>query len=355
MSAPRLAYLFAGCYLGAGFVSGREIWQFYGRFGVYGALGLLVSAILFPLAGVCIIRLAQISGIREMDKIVVRKDIPWLRRIIFTVQIFFLFSIVAIMIAGSGALVHQLYAPVPAWTAGLIVCLIVALVAMNGLKGVASAFSICVPILVIATVCICIAALRRWEFTGLTLVAPAGAGRFEFKVLLVAMAHVSYNVFGSIGILAPFGELIPKSGTVYRGMFGGSLFLMLVACSVFLALMVSPSSVGAELPMLDLACWMNPVYGYGFGVLLLIGLFGTALALSVALGNDLRMKFKTVDVHYRPATLALIGAAFVASLTGFGKLISLIYPVFGYLGMLLLTVVFLNYRYYKKKTADSYK
>ena len=32
-SALRLGFTFAGCYLGAGYVSGQELWQFFGCFG----------------------------------------------------------------------------------------------------------------------------------------------------------------------------------------------------------------------------------------------------------------------------------------------------------------------------------
>ena len=38
-SALRLGFTFAGCYLGAGYVSGQELWQFFGCFGWQGIGG----------------------------------------------------------------------------------------------------------------------------------------------------------------------------------------------------------------------------------------------------------------------------------------------------------------------------
>ena len=38
-----LATAYAGCFLGAGFVSGQELWQFFGEFGVKGYVGLLIA------------------------------------------------------------------------------------------------------------------------------------------------------------------------------------------------------------------------------------------------------------------------------------------------------------------------
>jgi|GEM_PF-4829672 len=35
----RLALTFAGCFLGAGYVSGQELWQYFGAFGARGFWG----------------------------------------------------------------------------------------------------------------------------------------------------------------------------------------------------------------------------------------------------------------------------------------------------------------------------
>ena len=36
VTSVRLAMTFAGCFLGAGYISGREIWRFFGMFGIWG-------------------------------------------------------------------------------------------------------------------------------------------------------------------------------------------------------------------------------------------------------------------------------------------------------------------------------
>ena len=35
-----LAFTYVGCFLGAGFISGQELWQFFGAFGNWGLCGL---------------------------------------------------------------------------------------------------------------------------------------------------------------------------------------------------------------------------------------------------------------------------------------------------------------------------
>ena len=47
----QLAFTFIGCFLGAGFVSGQELWQFFGSFGSSGLLGALLASALLCFAG----------------------------------------------------------------------------------------------------------------------------------------------------------------------------------------------------------------------------------------------------------------------------------------------------------------
>ena len=42
-----LAFTYVGCFLGAGFISGQELWQFFGAFGNWGYVGFALAALLF--------------------------------------------------------------------------------------------------------------------------------------------------------------------------------------------------------------------------------------------------------------------------------------------------------------------
>ena len=61
------------------------------------------------------------------------------------------------------------------------------------------------------------------------------------------------------------------------------------------------------------------------------------------------LRYAPVRQHKTAFLVAMVAAAFAASLVGFGDLISTIYPVFGYLGALSLVLVFCNWMYYRKK------
>ncbi|MFR0796584.1 MAG: hypothetical protein ACLSHG_10075 [Oscillospiraceae bacterium] len=72
----RLALTFAGCFLGAGYVSGQELWQYFGAFGARGLLGLVLAVALLGGTGVLLLRLSARTGIETMDALIVRARHP---------------------------------------------------------------------------------------------------------------------------------------------------------------------------------------------------------------------------------------------------------------------------------------
>ena len=116
-NALRLGFTFAGCYLGAVYVSGQELWQFFGCFGWQGIAGLLLAVALSFFFGVLLLRLVQRTGCDQTDALVIRRPIPLLRDAVGLLQLFFLFGILVIMAAGVGALFCAGGAA-PAWRHG---------------------------------------------------------------------------------------------------------------------------------------------------------------------------------------------------------------------------------------------
>ena len=145
-----LAFAFAGCFLGAGFVSGQELWQFFGEFGVKGYIGLLLACVLLAAFGVIMMRLLQESGIEKAEEIMVPWDVPFLRMAAGLILNIFLLCVVVIMTAGVGATVEQLLA-VPAQITSAVFVFLMGVVALLGISGMMKVFSALVPIIVIAT------------------------------------------------------------------------------------------------------------------------------------------------------------------------------------------------------------
>lgn len=332
----RLALTFAGCFLGAGYVSGQELWQYFGAFGARGLLGLVLAVALLGGTGVLLLRLSARTGIETMDALIVRADIPWLRTVVGVLTAALLFGVVCIMAAGIGALGEQMLG-LPVWLGAAIACVLIAAAAYFGLGGMVSVFTVAVPCMIVAALVIAGIRLHR---TGLTAAAFAAGDTNPMlgNWATSAVNYAAYNFFATVGILAPLTRHLKKPGTAVWGTVLGCVLLLAVALGVLAALAVSPESVGAQLPMLDLACRLGTA-GVVYAVLLFLGMFGTSVSSLVAVLTYAGQKSARLAGHRTALLLVLTAAAFAGSLFGFGDLIGAVYPVYGYLGMAAMLLV----------------
>jgi uncharacterized membrane protein YkvI len=141
LSAPRLSITLAGSILGAGYLSGQELWQFFGAYGVRGLWGLGLTLVMIAALSAMVMHLARRTLLLEMDRLIVPWESPLLRRAAAGLELFFLIGIAIIMYAGGGALVQQLLG-IPMWLGCLGMCAAVAAVALRGMEGMVN-FSPC--------------------------------------------------------------------------------------------------------------------------------------------------------------------------------------------------------------------
>lgn len=325
-----LALTFAGCFLGAGYVSGQELWQYFGAFGAMGLPGLAVALVLLGGISLVLLQLSARTGVSTMDALLIRANIPWLRTVVGCIAALLLFGVTCIMTAGIGALFEQMFA-VPAWLGSGGAIVLTAVCAYFGLGGMVAVFTFAVPCLVIAALAISGVQLHRAGLDAIQFIGgnenPMLGGWFSS-----AVNYAAYNFFASVGILAPLAAQLRKKSTAGWGVPGGCALLALIALGVLCALATAPQSVTAALPMLDLACGLGTAAGVIYAVLLFLGMFGTSVSSLVAVLTYAGQKSEKLQAHRFSLLLALAALAFSGSLFGFGDLIGVVYPVYGYLG-----------------------
>ena len=341
-----LALTFAGCFLGAGYVSGKELWQYFGAFGTDGIYGLILSLLLQFAFGYMLIRLSSDSGICQLDKIIIRKDMPVFRSVVGGVSVFFLFGIFVVMAAGAGSLLNRILGLNYALCCAAF-CAVVALTAYFGISGMVKGFSLIVPLLSVACIGICILQLAK----GLPLEIEVGSSSSNPHLggwLFSSINYAAYNMFGTIGILCPIAVNINKKSTALSGTALGCFILLAMAVGILLALCTCPSAVNFDLPMLELAYGILPVMGVIYSILLFLGMFGTSMSSLVACKTYFEQKFPFLHEHKIAVVCILSTLAFLGSLFGFGELVSIVYPICGYLGIIALILIAEHYFYIRK-------
>ena len=129
-----VATVFTGSFLGAGFLSGQELLQFFGVFGGYGIAGMVLAIAAFVLFSLLVLNIAKKTGRTEFDRVILQPELPWLRAFLSGVFLFFLFDVMVAMIAGAGALLEQVFG-LPAIAGNGLTTVLVLAVALAGAAG----------------------------------------------------------------------------------------------------------------------------------------------------------------------------------------------------------------------------
>ena len=342
INSLKLMFTFAGCFLGAGYVSGQELWQFFGSFGKYGFVGIFLSVVILVIFGVLLIRTAQLKNVTEMDKVVISSDSKILRGIFSFLEIFFLFGIYVVMTAGGGALLNQLFG-IPSYIGNFAFAAIVTAVALIGMQGMVAAFSVTVPLMVIMSLVIFVFNASHGELQSISFDKVTNDNPLIVNWFISAVVFASYNLFASIGILTPLGREIKKKQTLFTGLICGGVMLLLIACCILLSLASDTDCVNAELPMLARATATGKWFGYIFAFLLFGGMFGTSVSSVFAVTEYVKSKNNN-SKKYGTITVFIISALSCAgSLLGFNSLIGIVYPLCGYLGFIGMVLIAVNY------------
>ncbi len=335
-----LAITYAGVFLGAGFVSGQELWQFFACFGPWGLLGFVITAIAFYFINCCLLRLVRDTGVQDIGRLLTCGNFPWLRAAVNALQYLFLFGLLVIMIAGAAALIHELTG-LSAFLAGAGFTLLVLVTALLGLQGLVATFSVLVPVTTLFAVALGVYMLSQ---NGFQLAGASGSVSALLPNWWTAcMTYAAYNVLGTASVLIPFADLISGRKLLHRGLALGSVLLMLLAWSIIAGLLAAPEAGQAELPLVALASMVHLAFGVLGGILIGLGMFASALGTLVALLSQLDLHLPDIPAKRLLMPLLLL-AAFALSLVGFGTLIGVVYPIFGYASIPLIVCLIVNWR-----------
>ena len=192
-------------------------------------------------------------------------------------------------------------------------------------------------------------ALARYGVSLPAFGAAEGSNPLMRSAAFGAVTFAFYNFFGSVGILAPLGEAASSKRAARRGVLLGTALLLLIAYSVLLAVMAVPETADAELPMLALAYGLSRPLGYVYGILLLLCMYGSALSMTVAITTYASARSERVEKRRGWFILALGALGYAASSVGFGDLISVVYPVFGYCSSVFIVCLLVHAAQTRKK------
>lgn len=348
----RIAGVYVGTIIGAGYASGQEILQFFTGYGWWGILGTLVTMVMYPLLGYYLIVLGKRVKARSHKSVIYHICGKYLGAVIDILLAFFLFGVGVIMVAGSGSLFQQQFGIEPA-VGYAIMTILVILALLLSLRRVLDVISILTPFAFVLVILLAIYAAVTADTTGVDLEAVSATQEQLASPhwLLSAFLHVSFNVAITVSILAIIGATEKNYKAAKRGALLGGVLLGVIALVINLALYFNIDElVGTDMPMLIIATEIHPGIGIAMALVLLAMIFNTAVPTLYTF----TARFFTVETKsFRIAAVVVGLAAFGFGFIGFTELVGTVYPLLGYVGFVIFGAMAINLIRTKRQPVES--
>ncbi len=346
-----IASVYMGTVIGAGFASGQEIIQFFGIYQKLGILAALLATILFMLLGAKVLGLVYQKGFNNFSDLIdyhLGKNRGFGINFLMTMVLLISYYV---MVAGGGAIIEA-YFGISNTYGVLLMTVFCYLTFCYGMNGIAKANRFVVPILLLMVLLLSVCTLYQNEhyYRGLfneiknieEIQIPWGSRPWELIYFIAgwawsAMLYVSFNSLSAVVIMSGLRPFIyDKKAARYGGILGG-LGLGIMALAILLCLLSEYSSVyQLEVPMMAVAQGLGGGLMKGYTLFLWISMYTTAIATGFGSINNFSSMFNLSNQWTR-VIVVLMGIPF--ALFGFKRLIMFFYPLFGYLGILLLLLM----------------
>lgn len=335
----QVAATYVGAVMGAGFASGQEIQQFFVRFGYWGLMGIILSSALFSLLGWGVLDLQarwKVSSYNEFfDHLLGVKLGRWADGL---VSILLFVGMIA-MISGSGALFNE-YFGFSRWLGIILTCFIIVLALWYRGEGVLWINSVLIPLKFIF--CLGITAASIFLITAgdnehVSLMTPHPIIKHW---AISAILYVSLNATLAMVVFASLGREIQKRGARLGAVLGG-VALGLFAFSIGVSLLRFPDIWVLEIPMVAIAGKLGEWPAFFYVVVLWLAM------ITAAVGNGFSLVCRVVEsgkLSYGYATTILLILLLPLAGVKFSYIVQLVYPMFGYLGLIFLPTILYYWR-----------
>lgn len=336
--AFQVAATYVGAVMGAGFASGQEIQQFFANFGYWGLIGIILSASLFAILGWIMIDLQErwrVSTYSDFFKMLL--GVKWGPRLDILVSILLFVGMTAMM-SGAGALFNQ-YFGLSAWTGVFLTTIVIFLSLWFKGEGVLWINTVLIPLKFLFCLGIAFLAIflgAQGDGEGVVNSVNPLIQNWAFSAIL----YVSFNLTLALVVFASLGKEIQKPGAKLGALLGG-IALGLFAGVIGVALLRFPEVKALEIPMIAVAGKLGEWPAFFYVVVLWLAM------ITAAIGNAFSLVTRVVDIgkiDYRVAALILLILAFPLAGVKFSLIVKLVYPVFGYMGLIFLPLLFLRWR-----------
>ncbi|GAA0467784.1 hypothetical protein [Alkalibacillus silvisoli] len=313
--------------VGAGYASGREIWEFFGH---ESSLAISIFTILFIIS--CHVILTVSYELRTKHYMPLLQMVLGERaaKVYDWCILLYLFTTLFVMISGSGAAVSMF--DLPFIVGVMIMVLGLLLIIPRGMDGILSINRILLPVMIITLLSVLLYFIFQQQ-------VPIIYQIKEQSNWVASIPFTSLNVLPLIAVLGAIGKEIKSKKEIYVASIGSGVVLGLISYFYNISLVhVADQLYFYEIPLFAI------LYGYPIELFLIMaGLLIFAIyttALTSLFGLIARVE-DILKLSKGKLGLLLIGVALPFTFVGFSTLVSYLYPLYGVINLYVLAMLLL--------------
>ncbi|MDR1125732.1 MAG: hypothetical protein LBM64_06685 [Deltaproteobacteria bacterium] len=347
VSVFSVAMAIIGTVIGAGYASGQELMQYFGDFGDMAASGLTVTGICFFIYGVIGMATARRMNNGNYAEVMSPMKNKYIGIVLDVALVLFLYGILVIMVAGSGALFEAQFGTSPYFGAG--VCIVATIVSCWwGTKSIVAGMNIAVPILIVGAVIVgAMVLINPQADPEISRAIPRVPNPLLGNWFTAGVNYVTFNMLAATCAIIPLAITFKSNMKVYLSSAVGAAVLVGLAGVLVFCIVTNYAVVqGQALPMLVLAKGISPVVGYLYAIFMFAAIFSTAIGLMLALTERIKLLPFYKPSYARPFSVVMALATLPMSKVGFITLVGTIYPFYGWISIGIVAFMIFNYFYY---------
>lgn len=319
-----------GALIGAGFASGQEIFSFfyiYGKNGIYGILIMSILIGIFIYKSLKIIYQKQVYNYNDFLNLFIkntkiRNVILWIVNVLLLVSFY-------IMVAGFGAYFEQEIG-INRIIGSIVLNLLCVIVFFSNIKGVLKASNLIVPFLIFFIFFIGIkniVQIRTIDFY-----------QMKNNWILSMLIYNSYNFILLMPVLISLKKQITKEKNIKKVSILVTIIILILSINIFFLLLNAniKEIENQEMPIVYIISNYFNKYKKIYAFIVLASIFTTAISVGIGFLQNISKNSNS----YPQFVLFMCITSLLMSNIGFSKLLNFIYPVFGYIGILQIVIIF---------------
>ena len=335
-AAFQIAAVYVGTVVGAGFATGREIVEFFSRFGFIGTIGIVMSGYILIFMGSKLMRISAHIGASSYEQFNEYLFGKVIGKIVNIIMLLMLVGVCGVMLSGAGAVFEEQIGI--SRNIGIMITIgLSILVMILGVKGLFVVNSFVVPMMIAFSFILLFLSMRLPGFAEQALFIPSAED--GWKSVASPFIYTAFNLSLAQAVLVPIAAEIKDDQTVkWGGILGGTALTLILLAGHFTLIML-PGLELYEIPMATIMKNLAPGLYWVF-IMIIYGEIFTSIIGNI-FGLERQIK-KYLPIPSMMIVVIILVFCYLISRFDYSTLLGYLYPLFGNISLIFIVLLWMK-------------